>query len=61
MSRFLIDANLPYRFSIWKGENLTNIKGEKMPWEIAENNWTEEYRWFLVDEGREMKVLSVEC
>ncbi len=22
-----------------------------MAWKITENNWTEEYRWFLVDEG----------
>ncbi len=38
MSRFLIDVNLPYRFSIWSGEEFSHMR------DIGED-WTDSQIW----------------
>lgn len=44
MPQFLIDENLPYKFSFWEGEDfvhqneLDKIKSDKEIWEYAKNN-----------------------
>ncbi|HET8864609.1 MAG TPA: DUF5615 family PIN-like protein [Gracilimonas sp.] len=44
MPRFLIDENLPYKFSLWKGEDfvhqyeLEDIKSDKEIWGYAKRN-----------------------
>ncbi|WPL17649.1 hypothetical protein Thiowin_02680 [Thiorhodovibrio winogradskyi] len=38
MQRFLIDVNLPYRFSIWSGDNCLHMR------DIGEN-WTDTQIW----------------
>jgi predicted nuclease of predicted toxin-antitoxin system len=38
MPKFLIDANLPYYFSLWKGENFIHQKD-------IDDTWTDEQIW----------------
>jgi hypothetical protein len=32
VKRFLIDANLPYRFEIWRGPAFTRVFDLTLPW-----------------------------
>lgn len=44
MAKFLIDANLPYRFSLWQGDNFEHVYdiGDDLPdtaiWQYAKTN-----------------------
>ena len=44
MAKFLIDVNLPYRFSIWKGDDYIHQKD-------IDDEWTDEQIWDFAREN----------
>lgn len=49
MPRFLIDANLPYRFAVWRGEDCEHVFDHNESWtDLDIWRYTQEHDWVIV-------------